>query len=93
MIHPYHTALVGGDSLVLERNDFSARMAFVDYDGSNAMKNYISNPPKTQSDRDEFVKNNAPRIIAGINMLKRYVEDLKNGTVISVKKIQKNEML
>ena len=86
MVHPYHTALVGGDSLVLERTDFSARIAFVDYDGSVAMKNYISNPPKTQSDRIEFAKNNAPRIVAGINMLKRYVEDLKTKNVVLIKK-------
>jgi aspartate aminotransferase len=91
IVHPYHTAIVGGDSLVLERNDFSARIAFVDYDGTKAMQNYISNPPKTESDRLEFVKNNAPRVIAGINMLKRYVEDLKNKTIISVPK--KREML
>ena len=91
IVHPYHTAIVGGDSLVLERNDFSARIAFVDYDGTKAMQNYISNPPKTESDRIEFVKNNAPRVIAGINMLKRYVDDLKNKTIISVPK--KREML
>lgn len=91
--HPYHTAIVGGDSLVLERNDFSARIAFVDYNGTAAMKNYILNPPKTQSDRIEFAKNNAPRIVAGINMLKNYVEDIKNNTLVSIKKTQKNEML
>jgi aspartate aminotransferase len=93
MGHPYHTAIVGGDSLVLERTDFSARIAFVDYDGSAAMKNYILNPPKTPSDRIEFVKNNAPKIVAGINMLRNYMEDIKNKTVISVKNTQKNEML
>ena len=30
MVHPYHTAIVGGDSLVLERTDYSARIAYVD---------------------------------------------------------------
>ncbi len=87
--HPYHTAIVGGDSLVLERTDYSARIAFVDYDGVNAMKNYISNPPKTQSDRIEFVKNNAPRIVNGLNMIKRYLDDLKNKSVVSVKTAKK----
>lgn len=86
IVHPYHTAIVGGDSLVLERTDYSARIAFIDYDGSNAMKNYIFNPPKTQSDRVEFVKNNAPRVIAGISMLERFVDDLKNRAIISVTK-------
>lgn len=28
--HPYHTAIVGGDSLVLERTDYSARIAYVE---------------------------------------------------------------
>ncbi len=78
--HPYHTALVGGDSLVLERTDFSARIAFVDYDGQMAMKNYIDNPPRTASDRIEFVKENAPKIVDGIAMIQRYLDDIKNKT-------------
>ncbi|HUT05081.1 MAG TPA: pyridoxal phosphate-dependent aminotransferase [Nitrosopumilaceae archaeon] len=75
--HPYHVALVGGDSLVLERTDFSARIAFVDYDGQRAMKNYLGSPPKTASDRIEFVKNNAPKIVDGLAMIQRYLTDLK----------------
>ena len=76
--HPYHTALVGGDSLVLERTDFSARIAFVDYDGKRAMKNYIDNPPRTSSDRIEFVKDNAPKIVDGLAMIQRYLKDIKS---------------
>jgi aspartate aminotransferase len=76
--HPYHTALVGGDSLVLERTDFSARIAFVDYDGKKAMRNYIDNPPRTSSDRIEFVKDNAPKIVDGLAMIQRYLNDIKN---------------
>ena len=78
MQHPYHTALVGGDSLVLERTDFSARIAFVDYDGKKAMRNYIDNPPRTSSDRIEFVKDNAPKIVDGLTMIHRYLNDIKN---------------
>jgi len=78
--HPYHTALVGGDSLVLERTDFSARIAFVDYDGQRAMKNYVDNPPRTASDRIEFVKDNAPKIVDGIAMIQRYLDDIKSKT-------------
>ena len=80
MQHPYHTALVGGDSLVLERTDFSARIAFVDYDGQRAMKNYVDNPPRTASDRIEFVKDNAPKIVDGIAMIQRYLNDIKSKT-------------
>ena len=80
ILHPYHTAIVGGDSLVLERTDFSARIAFVDYDGERAMKNYVDNPPRTISDRIEFVKDNAPKIVDGIAMIQRYLNDIKSKT-------------
>ena len=85
--HPYHTALVGGDSLVLERTDFSARIAFVDYDGGEAMKNYSNNPPKTSSEKIEFVKNNAPKIVDGIIMIQRYLNDIKNKTDSKITKL------
>jgi len=75
--HPYHTAIVGGDSLVLERTDFSARMAFVDYDGAKAFENYLNNPPKTNSDKIEFVETNAPRIVSGLKMIKLYLDHLR----------------
>lgn len=80
IVHPYHTAIVGGDSLVLERTDFSTRLAFVDYDGAAALKSYEHCRPNTRSEMAEFVKQNAPRLLAGLNMLKTYVEDLKKDT-------------
>lgn len=87
--HPYHTAIVGGDSLVLERTDFSARMAYVDYDGGKAFENYLNNKPKTHSDKEEFVKVNAPRVIAGIEMIKHYFENLvKYGSISENRKFQ-----
>jgi aspartate aminotransferase len=85
--HPYHTALVGGDSLVLERTDFSARIAFVDYDGQMAMKNYMDSPPKSSSDRIEFVKNNAPKIVDGLAMIQKYFTDLKSKTNTKINKL------
>jgi len=77
IVHPYHTAIVGGDSLVLERTDFSARIAYVDYNGTKALQNYLDNKPKTSSERMEFVKNNAPKIVAGIEMIARFFKDLR----------------
>ncbi|MHA7733872.1 pyridoxal phosphate-dependent aminotransferase [Nitrosopumilus sp. S6] len=78
IVHPYHTAIVGGDSLVLERTDFSARIAFVDYNGAAVYKNYLEHKPKTNSERTQFVKDNAPKIISGIKMIEQFFEDLKN---------------
>ena len=82
--HPYHTAIVGGDTLVLERTDFSARMAFVDYNGKQAFENYLSNPPKTNSDKIEFVRDNAPRIVSGLDMIELYFEHLTQNSKSSI---------
>ena len=86
IIHPYHTAIVGGDSLVLERTDFSARIAYVDYDGAKTFQNYVENKPKTSSERLEFVKENAPKIVSGIAMIERFFEDVKNDLTSGVQK-------
>jgi len=77
IVHPYHTAIVGGDSLVLERTDFSARIAYVDYDGAKVYQNYLDNKPKSTSERVEFVKNNAPKVVAGIEMICRFFSNLR----------------
>jgi hypothetical protein len=45
-----------------------------------AMKNYIDNPPRTASDRIEFVKENAPKIVDGMTMIQRYLDDIKSKT-------------
>ena len=74
--HPYHTAIVGGDSLVLERTDYSARMAFVDYDGKKAYDVFRDNFPKSHSDKIEFVKTNAPRVVSGLKMIETYFDHL-----------------
>ena len=78
MVHPYHTAIVGGDSLVLERTDYSARIAYVDYDGAKVYENYKNQRPKTHSERTEFVVNNAPKTVGGIKMIAKFFEDIKN---------------
>lgn len=81
IVHPYHTAIVGGDSLVLERTDFSARIAYVDYDGSKVYQKYLENKPRSSSEKVEFVKNNAPKIVAGIEMIGKFFENIKNDTL------------
>jgi aspartate aminotransferase len=81
IVHPYHTAIVGGDSLVLERTDFSARIAYVDYDGAKVYESYQNQKPKTHSDRIEFVQNNAPKVVAGLGMIEKFFGVLKNDAV------------
>jgi len=92
ILHPYHTAIVGGDSLVLERTDFSARIAYVDYDGSEVYQNYLENKPKTNSEKIEFVKNNAPKVVAGLEMIDKFFENLKKDTYNDLQ-TQKNSIV
>jgi aspartate aminotransferase len=74
--HPYHIAALSGDSILLNQNDFGIRIAFVDYDGKQALRNYLQNPPKTKSDEIDFLEQNAPRMINAIESLQNYVEAL-----------------
>jgi aspartate aminotransferase len=76
--HPHHIAVVTGDAVGIEPDDFGARIAFVDYDGKSAYENFKKSPPKTKSDETEFVKQNAPRMVRGIEALKSYVESIKD---------------
>ncbi len=92
IVHPYHTAIVGGDSLVLERTDFSARMAFVDYDGAKVYQNYLDHKPKTNSERTEFVQKNAPKIVSGIEMISKFFDNLKKNNLKNFN-AQKKSML
>ena len=49
----------------------------MDYDGAKVYQSYLENTPKTSSERFEFVKNNAPKIVAGIEMIGRFFEDIR----------------
>ena len=82
ILHPYHTAIVGGDSLVLERTDYRARIAYVDYEGAKVYQNYQDQKPKTHSERIEFVKENAPKVVSGIKMIEKFFGNLKTETKI-----------
>jgi aspartate aminotransferase len=77
IVHPYHTAIVGGDSLVLERNDYRARIAYVDYDGKKVFQNYKNKNPKTSSEKSAFVESNAPKVVSGIKMIERFFDDVE----------------
>jgi aspartate aminotransferase len=75
--HPFHIATVTGDACLLKPDDFGARIAFVDYDGKNSFSKFKQDPPETRSDEIEFVKENASRMVRGIEALKGYVKYMK----------------
>ncbi len=76
--HPYHIATVTGDAVMLRPDDYGARIAFVDYDGKAAFDNYKQNPPRGAGGAEEFIKQNAPQMVSGVNALRKYVESLQH---------------
>lgn len=88
IVHPYHTAIVGGDSLVLERTDYRARIAFVDYDGEKVYSNYRDQKPKTFSEKLEFVETNAPKVVSGLKMIDKFLNNLKRNSRIDLQTLE-----
>ena len=76
--YPFHIAVVTGDTYMLEPDDFGARIAFVDYDGRSTYDDYKNNKPKTDSDKIEFVKCNAPLMVRSTESLKQWVIFIKS---------------
>jgi aspartate aminotransferase len=76
LAHPWHVATVTGDAIMMPENNFSARIAFVDYDGSQAMKLYEKSRPRTYEECNHFVETAAPRMVQGVGTVKRFIESL-----------------
>ena len=74
---PHHIGIITGDACLLEPDDYGARIAFVDYDGKKTFDNYKQNPPRSNSDEPEFVKQNAPMMVKSVNALKEWVSYIK----------------
>ncbi len=75
--HPFHIAALTGDACLFNPDDFTARIAFVDYDGRKAFNNYRANPPHTEEDEYEFFKKYAPRMFQAISTFQKFANSLK----------------
>jgi aspartate aminotransferase len=71
--HPHHIAVVTGDSLVVEPDNFCARIAFVDYDGSAAYDDYRQNPPANEHEKEGFFTKHAARMLRGAEALENFL--------------------
>ena len=78
---PYYVAVVTGEAISVDDNDFLARLALVDYDGSKVQKNYVTQRPQTKQEIEKFIKNHMKHMIDGFNQIKRFVEDIKKASV------------
>lgn len=71
--HPHHIAVVTGDSLVVPPDNFSARVAFVDYDGQAAYEDYLSSPPLISDAKETFFNKHASRMLKGAEALEHFL--------------------
>lgn len=75
--HPWHIATVTGDAIMMPQDNFSARIAFVDYDGGRALGLYDRERPRTREEECTlFVETAAPRMVEGVAAVREFVESL-----------------
>ncbi|WP_067050731.1 hypothetical protein [Methanofollis ethanolicus] len=78
--HHHHVATVSGDTIMLPSDVFATRVAFVDYDGRREMELYRGNRRETGLDEVAFVQDVAPRMIEGVEAVRKFVEGVKRKT-------------
>ncbi|MFA8435358.1 MAG: pyridoxal phosphate-dependent aminotransferase [Marinifilaceae bacterium] len=74
-----HTALLPGEALLLNEDNFAFRCSYVDYDGEAAIKDWRENPPQNEAEENAFVKKHCKEIIKGFSYIARYVDQLRQG--------------
>jgi aspartate aminotransferase len=74
--HPHHIAMVAGESLVMPPESLTFRVASVDYDGAAAMAAYLDASPRSADEERAFVETHAPRLILGVERLRRWIDSL-----------------
>ena len=74
--HPHHIAMVAGESLLMPADSLTFRVASVDYDGDKAMAAYLDAPPTGPAEERAFVEAQAPRLLMGVERLRRFIESL-----------------
>lgn len=80
--HPYHIATVTGEAMMAAYSDFYIRFSATDYDGAVALQEYQADPPTTSSDEEAFFIWHGSRMIAGMEMFARWVQDIRSGSFI-----------
>ena len=68
--------MVAGEYLIMPRESLTFRVASFDYDGTQAMADYLDAPPKGADAERAFVENNAPRLLMGVERLRRWIDSL-----------------
>ena len=76
--HPYHIATVTGEAMMAPYGDYFIRFSCTDFDGESALLEYLENPPAPEEE-EEFFNRYAGKMIEGMKMFQKWVEDIKEG--------------
>ncbi len=76
--HPYHIATVTGEAMMAPYGDYFIRFSCTDFDGESALLEYLENPPAPEEE-EEFFTRYAGKMIEGMKMFQKWVEDIKEG--------------
>jgi aspartate/methionine/tyrosine aminotransferase len=76
MIINYGVAAIAGTAFGLNSEDLSFRLAYIDYDGREVMKEYCKDIDAAKSDPELFIRKYAPRIETGTDRLHEMANDL-----------------
>jgi aspartate aminotransferase len=74
--HPHHIATLTGDALLVSPENYIARIAFVDYDGGEAYKDYKKSPPKNQLEQETFVEKHAAHMLEGVSAIEKFTKSI-----------------
>ncbi|MCH7662754.1 MAG: aminotransferase class I/II-fold pyridoxal phosphate-dependent enzyme [Chloroflexi bacterium] len=76
IIHNHKVAVIPGSAFGLRKEDFAFRLAYIDYDGPQVLKNYRKDPDEARANKNQFVKENCPEIVKGIIRLNEFIETI-----------------
>ena len=74
--NPYKVALITGDALGVDEDDFISRIAFVDYDGEAILKAYRKAKPIGREEEITFISKHLAHMQKGFENIRQFINDL-----------------
>jgi len=78
---PYKVAIITGDAVGLDEDDFLVRVAFIDYDGQMILDAYRQDQPRGESEESRFILKHMSHMKKGFEMIKQFIFDLSHNNL------------
>ncbi len=75
LLDDYKVMTVSARAFALSRDELSIRLAYIDYNGPEVLKEYQRNPDEATGDPLEFVNKNCPSVIKGLEQIQQFSID------------------